>query len=483
MSEEQQENKKTLSQKAIAAITKWIVGNKIARNLASGQLDKILKKNIMEGGNPNFSEAVKTDRYNGMRAMYKSFFRNIDRGVISKDVAKKFISTLVEGAMMDGGNRKEAAAKYNEKYGINPPGFITISPTQKCNLKCTGCYASSDEVCDTTLDWKYVDQMLKEGHDELGMRFFVISGGEPFMYNSDGKTIMDIFRQYRDCFFQVYTNGTLITKEIAQELAELGNVTCAISVEGYKDETDERRGDGVYDRVLKAFANLKETKVPFGVSVTVTSKNVDLVMTDEFYDHYFDKMGVTYMWMFQYMPIGRKFTEELMIKPEQRLEMYKVWKRQMVEKERFIADFWNSAELCSGCLSMGKNYFYVDWNGNVMPCVFVPYYKDNIKDLYDNGKKMVDALWSDLFVKGREWQAQHLDKGNGKSGNLLMPCPMRDHHREIVKILKETGAKPEDEAAKQALESDEYHEKLYEFDDKLAAIEDPYWEEHLAKKD
>lgn len=70
------------------------------------------------------------------------------------------------------------------------------------------------------------------------------------MYKSEGKTLLDIFEKYNDMFFLVYTNGTLITPEIAKRLAKLGNATPAISVEGYEKETDERRGKGVYKKFL-----------------------------------------------------------------------------------------------------------------------------------------------------------------------------------------------------------------------------------------
>lgn len=118
-------------------------------------------------------------------------------------------------------------------------------------------------------------------------------------------TLLDIFEKYNDMFFLVYTNGTLITPEIAKRLEKAGNATPAISVEGFEKETDERRGKGVFKKVLNSFSNLREARVPFGISVTATSENVDLLLTDEFYAFYFEDQGVIYMWQFQLMPIGR----------------------------------------------------------------------------------------------------------------------------------------------------------------------------------
>ncbi|MBT3304711.1 hypothetical protein HN592_05485 [Candidatus Woesearchaeota archaeon] len=149
-----------------------------------------------------------------------------------------------------------------------------------------------------------------------------------------------------------------------------------------------------------------------------------------------------------------------------------------------VADFWNSAELTSGCISCGKHYFYIDWDGNIMPCVFIPYYQDNLKDLYANGKSIMDAMFSDLFTKGRAWQKDNFTKKDGKVRNLMMPCLVRDNHKDFVSIVKSCeGVKGEDQAATDALNSDEYHADLEQFDEDLKKIEDPYWEEHYEMKD
>ena len=53
--------------------------------------------------------------------------------------------------------------------------------------------------------------------------------------------LLDLFAAHPDCYFQVFTNGQLITDEIARELARLGNVTPLVSIEGSEIASDERR--------------------------------------------------------------------------------------------------------------------------------------------------------------------------------------------------------------------------------------------------
>ncbi len=408
--------------------------------------------------------------------MFNGLIRHLDSGIISKKYASKVIDTLISGAFLGEKGRDEACAEYERKHGIRPPALVAISPTKMCNLNCIGCYASSTAESTEKLEWDILEKLVQQLHD-MGMRFFVISGGEPLMYKSQGHSILDLPRKFNDSFFLMYTNGTLITDQIAQQMEDLGNITPAISTEGFEKETDERRGKGIQRRLLEAMAILRNHGVMFGVSVTSTKQNIEVLLSDKFYDFYFKDQGATYMWMFQYMPIGRKFTTDLMLDPEQRLALFKKWQQQINDKRYFVADFWNSGVLCSGCISCSREggYFYIDWNGNIMPCVFIPYYQDNVKDLFKKGKRIEEALFSDLFTKGREWQMKYFNN-KGKVGNMLMPCLMRDHHKDIMGILKGIkNLKPEDECAKQALASKDYHKKLIEFDERLEKIMEPVW--------
>lgn len=465
----------------ISSSAKMILSSKLARSIATKQFEQMrrraVEKEVLDC-TPLFSRNVRLDRFYGARALYRSVIRNLDTNFISRKAAKRLVETLIESVMLQGNGREKAVLEFEKKYGIKPPLFITLSPTKKCNLHCKGCYASSKATDSETLDWSTVDKIMREAHDEMGMRFFVISGGEPLMYRSDGKTILDLPRKWKDSLFLMYTNGILISGKVAEEMAELGNITPAISVEGFEEHTDERRGPGVHRKILTAMQNLRDAGVPFGTSVTATRNNVDVLLSDDFYEYYFEEIRATYMWIFQYMPIGREFTTELMITPEQRFELFKKWRQVLSEKQWFVADFWNSAILSSGCISCarsGNGYFYIDWNGNIMPCVFIPYYKHNVKDLFKEGKKIQDALFSDFFVEGRDWQSKYFNQ-NGKLGNMLMPCFIRDHHEEFLRIARECNVLPADMAAKEAMDDEGYHNALIEFDEKLKAIEEPYWE-------
>ena len=86
----------------------------------------------------------------------------------------------------------------------------------------------------------------------------------------------------------MYTNGTLIDDAVAKRIGRLGNVSPALSIEGMKERTDARRGDGVFDKVLAAMERLRREGVIIGVSLTATRENADEILSDEVVETFFE---------------------------------------------------------------------------------------------------------------------------------------------------------------------------------------------------
>lgn len=460
--------------------------HKHLRKMLGKKMDRYLYKTVVKEEDEDLWE-VKIKRYQFLSAMLQGVMKNINKGYVSTDIINKIIDVLVENNLIrEDQSYLQAMVRFEEQYGEPPPTFIVFSPTQICNLKCTGCYAASGTDTPATVPYSYVDRVIGETYEMWGARFVTISGGEPFMYRSEGRSLLDIYEKYNDMFFLVYTNGTLISEEVAERLARCANVTPAISVEGFEKETDERRGRGTFNKIMQAFTNLKRFGVPFGISVTSTSKNADLLLTDEFYDFYFEEQGACYMWQFQLMPIGRgKDKFELMVTPEKRVKLYRKWTELLSEKRYCIADFWNSGVLSRGCIAYGRSggYIYIDWHGNVTPCAFIPYYVDNIYDLYGNGRTLSDALFSEFMKNGRKWQREYGLDNWKQPKNWLMPCSIRDHYEIFRQSVLPKEARPEDENAREALESAEYFETLKNYDEQLQCLTEKIWETDYLHKE
>ena len=262
-------------------------------------------------------------------------------------------------------------------------------------------------------------------------------------------------------------------------MAEVGNITPAISVEGFEKETDDRRGKGVHKKILMAFENLRNQGVPFGISITAMKNNAEFVISDEFMDFYFEQQGAIYGWIFQYMPIGRSYTLDLMVTPEQRKWMFEQEQHLVRDKKLFIADFWNSGAVSNGCISGGRpgGYFYIDWNGNCLPCAFYPYTVDNIYEVYKKGGNLNTILMSPFFQSIQKWQRNYsYMKPAHEVGNQICPCAIKDHYRDARETIEATGAKPADEAAAAALKDKEYAKGLSAYGDAIARLTQPIWE-------
>jgi MoaA/NifB/PqqE/SkfB family radical SAM enzyme len=419
---------------------------------------------------------VQEGRYHMLRNLLHAVNRAISDGRVSSSVSRAILGNFVGKILL---NEEDRSGHFHRRFGLWPPAFLTISPGKKCNLLCTGCYASSSAGNAEKLDYKTFNRILAEQRSLWGSYFTVISGGEPLLYKDGNKTLLDIVRENREQYFMMYTNGTLITKDTARRMADLGNITPAISVEGFERETDERRGKGVYRTILRSMENLKNAGVPFGISATATRKNVGSIMSDEFTELYFRRIGAVYGWIFQYMPIGRSFTIDLMITPEQRLALFQKEEEMIKKSNIFLVDFWNGGPYSVGCISAGRpgGYFYIDWNGNIAPCTFYPYYLSNVNDLYRENRTLNDVLFSPYFASIRSWQNEYgYTQPPGKVDNLIVPCIMRDHFPAALDRVKRYGAKPMDENAAAALKDAGYRRRMTEYGKTTKALTQKHWE-------
>jgi len=456
-----------------------LISNKIAQKFIVRKLDHKLYKRIVYNG-PDDLRAISMKKYEWSISLLNRIIDNMNKKYISKHVIERFSELFLNNSLPKNKKKHEHLREaYKEKYGSYPPNFLVISPTQKCNLNCTGCYASSNNMTAPSLPFDIFNKIVTEMEEEAGCRFIVISGGEPLMYNDNGKTILDIFELHPKMFFLFYTNGTLIDSEMAGRLEKLSNGIPAISVEGYEKETDERRGKGVYKKILQAMDHLKEVGMPFFTSITSTSKNQDILLSDEFYKKYFDELGCSYMWQFQLMPIGRgKEIFNLMPDPETRVKLYKRWESLMEMKKYPMADFWNSGVLTNGCIAYGRKggYLYINWNGDIMPCVFVPYTVNNIFDIYSNGQHLGDVLKSTIMKNGRKWQSETQLCDTEHVQNLLMPCSIRDHYENFRKNILTQDSKGENAIAQEILKDQDYYNELTKYDNELQQLIDPIWD-------
>ena len=345
------------------------------------------------------------------------YIMNVWRDV-DNDVLKSIFKNFALKAAIIGNPRQDALS---EKLGCNIPMAMLIDPTSACNLKCTGCWAAEygDKL---NMSYETLDSIVKQGK-ELSTHFYLFSGGEPLVRKAD---ILRLCEAHPDCQFGAFTNGTLIDDAFAQDILRLKNFIPIISVEGFEEETDFRRGAGTFEKVKKAALLLKSYRLPFGFSCCYTSKNADVIGSEEYFDQMIE-WGAKFCWLFTYMPVGKEAVVELMVSAEQRAFMYRQIRKFREIKPIFTLDFWNDGEYAQGCIAGGRRYLHINANGDIEPCAFIHYSDSNI-----NENTILEALQSPLFM------AYH-DR-HPFNENHLRVCPLLDNPEELLEMVDSTGA-------------------------------------------
>lgn len=349
--------------------------------------------------------------------------------------------------------------RMREVHQCNIPWLILMDPTSACNLHCTGCWAA-EYGNRLNLTFDELDNVITQGK-ELGIYFYMFTGGEPLVRKAD---IIKLCEKHNDCAFLAYTNGTLVDEAFCQQMQKVGNLYLAISLEGFAEVNDLRRGNGVFGKVMNAMKLLKQYGLIFGTSICYTSKNIETVTSDEFVDLLVEN-GSRYALYFHYMPVGNEADISLLPTMEQRKYMYtrvREIRNMKTGKGLFTMDFQNDGEFVGGCIAGGRNYFHINANGDAEPCVFIHYSGANIRE-----NTLLECLKQPLFMAYRDNQPFN--------NNQLRPCPMLENPEILQRIVRETGAKSTDLQSPESVEH--LCAKCHEYAQNWAPEADKLWNE------
>lgn len=375
---------------------------------------------------------------------------------MSRRYKQSLVSNLIYNSFIKGRKRRDELTT----DGNVVPSVLVISPTMRCNLNCTGCYSGLYEK-QGELQKEDLESIIDQARD-LGIYFIVISGGEPYVM---GDTLVELFEKYNDMFFLTYTNGLFFDKKLAKKLGKLGNVAPAISVEGWREETDARRGPGVWARVHTAMENLRNHGVMFGISVTQTKYNLETILDDAFVRHFLNE-GAIFGWYFMFMPVGKDPMLDLVPTPEQRVHSAQRVRELRAQYPVFLADFWNDGDSVDGCMAGAKGYAHILSNGNVEPCVFAHFGVDNIRD-----KSLFDALNSPFFkhIRGKF--------PYNENANLRRPCMIIDNPDVLREAVNEYLVPHGHEHSEDLIKDPETVEWVNRYAERYRELVDPIWEQ------
>ena len=350
---------------------------------------------------------------------------------MNPQVRDRLIKTFVVDANMLAWPKQEAM---RDQYHCNIPWAILLDPTSACNLRCTGCWAA-EYGHKQNLTYEEIDSIINQGV-KLGTHVYIYTGGEPLVCKHD---LINLCEAHPDCAFLSFTNATLIDEEFVQDMIRVANFVPAISVEGFEEATDARRGEGTYAKVSRAMELLRENGLPFGVSCCYTSANASSIASEEFFDWLIEK-GALFAWVFTYMPVGVGSPTSLMVHADQREHLYRFIREMREKKPLFTLDFQNDGEFVGGCIAGGRRYLHINAAGDVEPCVFAHYANVNIRET-----SLLDALRSPLFMQYYE--------GQPFNDNLLKPCPILENEGLLADMVKRAGAHSTDLQEKESAEN------------------------------
>ena len=300
------------------------------------------------------------------------------------------------------------------------PAFLFLSVTNACNLACQGCWVSQSnppkQIPSGTLDTVITECKAQ------GSCFFGILGGEPLLY--DG--LFEVFEKHPDCYFLLFTNGTLITDAVAKEMRRIGNISPLISIEGLNEVSDVRRGGkNVYEQTLTGLANCRDNRLVTGVCTSVCKSNIDDLATEKFVND-IAALGAHYLWYYIYRPVGPHPVPELALDAG-----------QVAALRRFIVDirltaplvvvdaYWDDKgrALCPAAVGIAN---HISPDGYVEPCPPLQFAKDNIGDgtgLYD------------LFNR-----SEFLAKFRSVCCNTTQGCIIMEHPERLAGLIRDEGA-------------------------------------------
>ena len=410
-------------------------------------IEKLDRKGSVKRELPTIKRVLADPTSNWYR-LVQSLWTDID------DEVRKtmFVNFVINANVLAGAKANEN----REKYQCSIPWAILMDPTSACNLHCTGCWAA-EYGHQLSMTFDELDSIIEQGK-ALGTYMYIYSGGEPTVRKKD---IFAQCEKHSDCMFLAFTNGTLIDEAFADEMLRVKNFVPAISVEGFEADTDFRRGNGTFKALRNGMEILKRKKLPFGVSCCYTSKNAEMIGSEEYFDAMIE-WGAKFAWFFTYMPVGNAAVPELMATAEQREYMYHQIRGFRKTKPLFTMDFWNDGEYVGGCIAGARRYLHINANGDIEPCAFIHYSDSNIRE-----KTLLEAYQSPLFM------AYH--RGQPFNCNHLRPCPLLDNPNALACMVDHSGAHSTDLESPEDVRdlADKCREKAI----KWAPVADELWEE------
>ena len=221
--------------------------------------------------------------------------------------------------------------------------------------------------------------------------------------------------------FPIFTNGTFISERYLALFDKYRNLLPVISIEGDRDTTDARRGDGVYDKIMDRMEALRQRGLLFGCSVTVTTENLDEVLSDAFVQSLADK-GCKAVFYIEFVPVTEEAAHLAPADREREIIRAQIDRLRAERPELVFISFPGDEKSSGGCLAAGRGFFHINSPGGAEPCPLSPYSDINVAE-----SSLKEALRSRLFLELRNGDYLLEDHAGG--------CVLYEKRKQVEAIL------------------------------------------------
>ena len=190
-------------------------------------------------------------------------------------------------------------AKHGVRVGAGP--VVVWNSTKTCNLKCRHCYMNSDaqkyEGELTTEEAKrFIDDLA-----EFNVPVLLFSGGEPLM-RKDFFELAE-YAAAKGIRPTLSTNGTLITREVAERIKKIGVGYVGISLDGLQEVNDKFRGkEGAFQAAMEGIQNCVAVGQRVGLRFTINHHNIQEL--DRIFD-FIEEKGINRVCFYHLVYSGR----------------------------------------------------------------------------------------------------------------------------------------------------------------------------------
>ncbi len=275
--------------------------------------------------------------------------------------------------------------------------IVSWNSTNQCNMFCDHCYRDAGEKVENELTTQEAKKMLQE-IARAGFKIMIFSGGEPLMRDD----IVELVSYAKNLGLRPVfgTNGTLITKDLAQSLKDAGAMGMGISLDSMDPAKHDklRKYEGAWEEAVQGMKNCKEVGLPFQIHTTVMDWNKDeiLKITD-----FAVEMGAIAHHIFFLVPTGRavnieqeslraKEYEELIGKIQDKTEEVDIEIKPTCAPQfmRIAKQKGQKVRFAKGCLA-GTSYCIISPKGDVQPCAYLNIKVGNVKE------KPFNEIWEE----------------------------------------------------------------------------------------